>query len=100
MFGIGASLAYYPAIAAPSHYFSKQRGLATGLAVSGVGVGGLILAPATHTLIDRYDIFWTLRILSLICLVTWCVIGNLIMMTKVTQRSFPSSGPPSGQLVL
>ncbi|KAG0043538.1 hypothetical protein BGZ83_011289 [Gryganskiella cystojenkinii] len=53
MFGIGASLAYYPAIAAPSHYFSKKRGLATGLAVSGVGVGGLVLAPLTHSLIDN-----------------------------------------------
>ena len=59
MFGIGASLAYYPAISAPSHYFSKQRGLATGLAVSGVGVSGLILAPSVSqeylTLGIRFD---------------------------------------------
>ncbi|KAF9185226.1 hypothetical protein BGZ51_002715 [Haplosporangium sp. Z 767] len=69
LFGIGSSLAYYPAIAAPSHYFSKKRGLATGLAVSGVGAGGLVLAPLTHSLIDKVDIFWTLRILAALCLV-------------------------------
>ncbi|KAF9932890.1 hypothetical protein FBU30_007049 [Linnemannia zychae] len=69
LFGIGASLAYYPAIAAPSHYFSRKRGLATGIAVSGVGAGGLVLAPLTNALIDHFDIWWSLRILSVICIV-------------------------------
>lgn len=69
LFGIGASLAYYPAIAAPSHYFSRKRGLATGIAVSGVGAGGLILAPLTNALIGHFDIYWTLRILAFICMV-------------------------------
>ncbi|OAQ36663.1 MFS general substrate transporter, partial [Linnemannia elongata AG-77] len=67
LFGIGASLTYYPAIAAPSHYFSRKRGLATGIAVSGVGAGGLILAPLTDSLIGHFDIYWTLRILAFIC---------------------------------
>ncbi|KAF9100269.1 hypothetical protein BGX29_009302 [Mortierella sp. GBA35] len=68
LFGIGASLSYYPAIAAPSHYFSRKRGLATGVAVSGVGAGGLILAPLTNALIGHFDIWWTLRILAFICI--------------------------------
>ncbi|KAG0376484.1 ATPase of 26S proteasome regulatory subunit 4 [Mortierella sp. AD032] len=69
LFGIGASLAYYPAIAVPSHYFSRKRGLATGIAVSGVGAGGLILAPLTNALIGHFDIYWTLRILAIICFI-------------------------------
>ncbi|KAF9391272.1 hypothetical protein CPB97_007078 [Podila verticillata] len=69
MFGVGASLSYYPAVAAPSHWFVSKRGLATGLAVSGVGAGGSFLAPLTHWLIDRLDIQWTLRVLALFCLV-------------------------------
>lgn len=71
MFGVGASLSYYPAVAAPSHWFVSKRGLATGLAVSGVGAGGSFLAPLTHWLIDRLDIQWTLRVLALFCLVVW-----------------------------
>ncbi|KAF9355801.1 hypothetical protein BGX26_006087 [Mortierella sp. AD094] len=44
LFGVGASLAYYPTIAVPSHHFIKKRGLATGIAVSGVGAGGPIIS--------------------------------------------------------
>ncbi|ORZ04864.1 major facilitator superfamily domain-containing protein [Lobosporangium transversale] len=69
LFGIGSALAYYPAIAVPSHYFTKRRGLATGIAVSGVGAGGLILAPLTHKLIEKVGIFWSLRILGLLCFI-------------------------------
>ncbi|KAG0267498.1 hypothetical protein BG011_004532 [Mortierella polycephala] len=69
MFGIGASLAYYPAIAVPSQYFVKNRGLVIGIAVAGTGLGGFILAPLTHALIDRVNVFWTLRILALLLLI-------------------------------
>ncbi|KAG0223400.1 major facilitator superfamily domain-containing protein [Mortierella sp. GBAus27b] len=69
IFGVGASLAYYPAIAVPSHYFQKRRGLATGLAVSGVGAGGFVLAPLTNTFIDKTGIYWTFRFLAAFCLV-------------------------------
>ncbi|KAF8982845.1 hypothetical protein BGZ46_000481 [Entomortierella lignicola] len=78
LFGIGASLAYYPAIAVPSHHFAKNRGLATGIAVSGVGAGGLVLAPLTNKLIDSVDIYWTLRILALLCFVV-CGISSILI---------------------
>ncbi|KAG0250181.1 hypothetical protein DFQ27_009520 [Actinomortierella ambigua] len=64
LFGVGASLAYYPAISVVSHYFVARRGIATGLAVSGVGLGGLILAPLTQFLIERVGTFNTLRVLA------------------------------------
>ncbi|KAG0309510.1 hypothetical protein BGZ98_001653 [Dissophora globulifera] len=69
LLGIGASLVYYPAIGAPSHWFDAKRGLALGLAVSGTGLGGLILAPATQALMDGVGVGWTLRVLALLCLV-------------------------------
>ncbi|KAF9323775.1 hypothetical protein BGZ91_003375, partial [Linnemannia elongata] len=53
LFGFGASFAYTPAIAVPSQYFSLNRGLVIGLAVSGTGMGGFVLAPMTQALIDR-----------------------------------------------
>ncbi|KAF9414760.1 hypothetical protein BGZ94_000286, partial [Podila epigama] len=69
LFGIGASMIYYPGVAVPSQYFNRRRGLAMGIAVSGSGAGGFILAPLTHALIDRLDVFWTLRVLALMILV-------------------------------
>ncbi|KAF9337834.1 hypothetical protein BG006_002199 [Podila minutissima] len=96
MFGVGASLAYYPAVAAPSHWFANKRGLATGLAVSGVGAGGSVLAPLTHWLIDRLEIQWTLRILGLFCLVLCGTASCLISERKdlPTYESVPQEGFP------
>jgi MFS family permease len=74
LFGVGASLAYYPAIAVPSQYFVKHRGLAIGIAVSGTGLGGFALAPLTNALINMVDIFWTLRILAITVFVVWYVL--------------------------
>ncbi|KAF9164094.1 hypothetical protein DFQ26_001835 [Actinomortierella ambigua] len=64
MFGIGASLVYYPAIGAPSHWFSTKCGMAIGIAVSGTGIGGLVGAPAAQALLDNVGYRWTLRILA------------------------------------
>ena len=71
MYGIGASLVYYPAVGAPSRWFETRRGLALGLAMSGVGVGGMILTPCTQAAIDAVGIYWTLRILAILCAVIW-----------------------------
>lgn len=71
LFGVGASLVYYPAIGAPSHWFDAKRGFALGLAVSGTGLGGLALAPATQALMDGVGVAWTLRILALFCVLVW-----------------------------
>ncbi|KAF9585995.1 hypothetical protein BGW38_010594 [Lunasporangiospora selenospora] len=81
LFGVGAALSYYPAIAAPTHYFTKRRGLAIGLAVSGVGLGGAILAPLTHELIERLGAFWALRVLALMCAVI-CGAGSYLTVER------------------
>ncbi|KAJ1557275.1 hypothetical protein HK405_000381, partial [Cladochytrium tenue] len=66
--GAGSSLAYFPAVALPSQYFTRRRGLATGLAVAGAGVGGLVLAEVTQVLIDRLGVQWALRVSAFIAL--------------------------------
>lgn len=50
-------------------FFDRNRGFAMGFILSGNGVGGLVLAPTVHSLIQRCGIRWTLRILSLWTLV-------------------------------
>ncbi|KAF9106229.1 hypothetical protein BGX29_010102 [Mortierella sp. GBA35] len=69
LFGIGASLVYFPSIAAPTHWFEKKRGLAMGIAASGSGLGGFFLAPLTQFLIDRFGVQWALRSLGIYSLV-------------------------------
>ncbi|KAK0214747.1 major facilitator superfamily domain-containing protein [Armillaria fumosa] len=68
LFGIGSGFAFIPAVCIPSQWFTKYRGLATGLAASGYGVGGLVLSPVTQKLIDHLGFRWALRVTGLMTL--------------------------------
>jgi OFA family oxalate/formate antiporter-like MFS transporter len=48
--GIGVGCAYVPALAAVQRRFDVHRGLASGLAVSGIGVGTALVPPAAELL--------------------------------------------------
>lgn len=52
--GIGMGAAYVPAVAALQRWFNRKRGLATGIAVSGIGVGTLAGPPLAKLLIDHF----------------------------------------------
>lgn len=70
LFGIGSSLVYFPAVSAPTHWFPPhQRGLVVGISVSGVGVGGLFMAPLTQFMIERIGVAWALRVTGIVCFV-------------------------------
>jgi MFS family permease len=62
--GVGAGLAsvYVPSLAAVGEWFKKERDVALGIAVSGIGVGTLVAAPLTAWLIRHYDWRTTLTI--------------------------------------
>ncbi len=50
--GIGVACAYVPMVAAVGGWFNLQRTNALGLAVAGIGVGTLVMAPLAERLID------------------------------------------------
>jgi len=50
--GLGVGTAYVPAIGAVQRWFIRRRGFASGLAVSGIGVGTLVMPPLATLLID------------------------------------------------
>ncbi|TWT12802.1 MFS transporter [Reyranella sp. CPCC 100927] len=52
--GVGIGLAYVPAIAAVQRWFLRRRGLATGIAVSGIGVGTILAPPLAQAMIDHW----------------------------------------------
>jgi MFS transporter, OFA family, oxalate/formate antiporter len=50
--GLGVGCSYVPAIGAVQRWFARRRGFASGLAVSGIGVGTLALPPLASFLIS------------------------------------------------
>lgn len=67
--GVGVGCAYVPTLGAVQRWFVERRGLASGLAVSGIGVGTLVMPPFAIWLIA--DIGWrnaytTLGVLAIV----------------------------------
>jgi MFS transporter, OFA family, oxalate/formate antiporter len=54
--GLGVGCAYVPAVGAVQRWFVRRRGVASGLAVSGIGVGTLVMPPLASLLIA--DLGW------------------------------------------
>jgi MFS family permease len=50
--GLGVGCAYVPAIGAVQRWFVRRRGFASGLAVSGIGIGTLVMPPLASFLIE------------------------------------------------
>ncbi len=66
--GIGNGLMYLTSMVVVQHYFDKRRAMATGIAVSGSGVGMLIFSYATQLMLDDFGWQWTLRYTAAIIL--------------------------------
>ena len=50
--GLGVGCSYVPVVGAVQRWFVKRRGFASGLAVSGIGVGTLVMPPFASHLIE------------------------------------------------
>ncbi|KAM0378253.1 hypothetical protein ACHAO7_001020 [Fusarium culmorum] len=83
--GFGSSLLFTPSIAAVGHYFKARRGLATGVASTAGGIGGIIYPFMLTRLIDKIGYGWATRVIALICLVC-----SLIGITLLKSRLPPA----------
>jgi len=52
--GVGIGLSYVPSVAAVQHWFTRNRVLAGGIAVSGIGAGNLLMPPLAAWWIDLW----------------------------------------------
>lgn len=52
--GLGVGCSYVPVVGAVQRWFQRRRGLASGLAVSGIGVGTLLVPPLAAALIGLW----------------------------------------------
>ncbi|KAH7184565.1 major facilitator superfamily domain-containing protein [Fusarium flagelliforme] len=71
--GISASLLFNPSLAAIGHWFDKRRALATGLACTAGGLGGILFPLIVLYLAPQIGFPWALRIVAFICLCLLCV---------------------------
>ncbi|PIA18223.1 MFS general substrate transporter [Coemansia reversa NRRL 1564] len=66
MFGVGAACIFAPSVTLPAQWHKKTRPLATGVAVAGSGIGGIVFTELTQIMMERIGYRWTLRTLALI----------------------------------
>lgn len=52
--GLGIGFSYVPVLGAVQRWFARQRGFASGLAVSGIGLGTLVMPPLASLLIEMF----------------------------------------------
>lgn len=64
--GLGRLLAYAPAVVIVGEYFNKRRGLAVGIATSGVGFGSFLFPTLIETIFTFYGFFGAFLILGAI----------------------------------
>ena len=65
--GLGVGCSYVPAVATVQRWFARRRGFASGVAVSGIGVGTLVMPPLAALLIGALgwrDAYVTLGVLA------------------------------------
>lgn len=75
--GLSFGLIYLPSVVAVGFYFESRRSLATGLAVSGSGLGTFIFAPMVTLLGDTYA--WQESFLILAVILLCCVLFAALM---------------------
>jgi len=66
LYGIGTGLLFTPPLAAVGHFFSRRRGFATGIAICGGSVGGVVYPIILSTTLPKYGWAWSMRLLGFI----------------------------------
>jgi MFS transporter, OFA family, oxalate/formate antiporter len=92
--GLGVGCAYVPAIGAVQRWFVRRRGFASGLAVSGIGVGTLVMPPLASLFIETWG--WRGAYLALGALAA-AVGGGLALLIENDPRDRglgPDGDPP------
>jgi MFS family permease len=95
--GLGVGCAYVPAIGAVQRWFVRRRGFASGLAVSGIGVGTLAMPPLATLLVDQFG--WRGAYLALGALAA-AVGGGMALLLENDPRARglgPDGDPPQSR---
>lgn len=64
LYGVGTSMAYFASMTLPSQWFTKNRGLVTGIAISGGRIGGLWISPVVSKLLNIKEFRFTMLVIA------------------------------------
>jgi MFS family permease len=92
--GLGVGCAYVPAIGAVQRWFVRRRGFASGLAVSGIGVGTLVMPPLATWLIATIGWRDAYLVLGICAAITGGGLSLLIENTPADRNLGPDGDPP------
>ncbi|KAJ7274249.1 major facilitator superfamily domain-containing protein [Mycena rebaudengoi] len=93
--GIGLGLTFVPTVSINHHHFSRRRGLAAGIGLSGGAVGATVFPIMISHLIPKIGFAKTVRATGYIVL-GCLVIGNSLMRTRLppkSKRPNPTASP-------
>ncbi|KAK1138362.1 hypothetical protein N8T08_002683 [Aspergillus melleus] len=65
--GISSSMVFTPSVACLTHWFHRRRALATGIAATAGGCGGIIFPILIYNLTEAVGFPWAIRITGFIC---------------------------------
>jgi MFS family permease len=92
MGGISAALILTTALSCISHWFKRRRGLATGVAMMGTSVGGIIIPLLLRSTLNRYSWKWAIRILAFV--ITGCLaVGNALIRGRLKSKRHTKTQP-------
>jgi MFS family permease len=90
LIGLGCGFAYVPAIAAVQRAFDIHRGLASGIAVSGIGIGTALVPPAADALSALGD--WRAVFVACGALAALIGLGGAMLLPRAPQDA-PADDP-------
>ncbi|MCJ1227510.1 hypothetical protein MMC12_004166 [Toensbergia leucococca] len=87
--GLGSGCLFIPSIAIVAVYFTTNRALATGIAVSGSSIGGIVYPITFRALQPQIGFSWATRVLGFITLSLLCI--SIAVMRPLTGPKPPRS---------
>lgn len=84
--GPSSSLISTPTMASISHWFNKRRGMATGIAMAGASLGGIVFPIILRHTMDQLGWPWALRIMGFI-FIFLLTIGNLCVKGRLPAKA-------------
>jgi MFS family permease len=92
--GLGVGCSYVPALGAVQRWFVRRRGLASGLAVSGIGVGTLVMPPLASSLIEALGWRGAYLVLGGLAAIAGTAMAILIVSDPRDRGLGPDGDPP------
>lgn len=96
--GVGVGFVYVPTVGAVQHWFVARRGLASGIAVAGIGCGTLILPLAVAPVIEQWSWRAGYASFAVIALIGGTAAALFLEKDPAKRGLLPDGGAPSPAL--